>query len=68
LDQVTLAYGSGAVSLGQTSLLIREFVIRGARYTLSNAGGGTGKTVQFDAGQVLELFLASASIYERAPK
>jgi hypothetical protein len=70
LDQGTLVYGSGAVSQGQTSLLIREFVMRGARYTLSNvgssAGGGTGKTVQFDAGQVLELFLASASIYEQA--
>jgi hypothetical protein len=65
LDRGTLVDGSGVVSQGQTSLLVKEFVTHGVHYTLNNAGGGTGKTVQFDAGQVLELFLASASIYER---
>ena len=61
------------MSQGKTSLLVTELVIRRARYTLKGAAGatnarppGTGGAVQFDAGRILEMWLASDSTYEKA--
>lgn len=74
IDRGTEVNGSGSVIQGRTSLFITELVVQGARYILSGATGatdarppGTGGAVQFDAGQVLEMWLASASTYEKAP-
>jgi hypothetical protein len=75
LDRGTEVNGSGSVSQGRTSLFITELVVQGARYILSGATGatdarppGTGGAVQFDSGQVLEMWLASSSTYEKGPE
>jgi hypothetical protein len=63
------------MSQGQTSLGVTEFVVQGARYTLKVGNGamkaqtpGAGGAVQFDRSQVLEMWPASPSIYEKAPE
>jgi len=63
--------GSGTVSRGKTSLLVTELIHQRARYTLKSETGGTiarsagsGGAVSFDAGRVLEMWLASDSTYE----
>jgi hypothetical protein len=71
LDRETEVFGFGAVNQGRTSIRIMEFVWRGARYRLREAGGvaakdlGAGPAVEFNAGQVLETWLATVSTYER---
>jgi len=72
LDRGTDIQGSGRTGQGRPSLQIAEFTIRGARYALKDATGGmsrqapgAGGAVQFDAGQVLEMFMGSSSVYER---
>jgi hypothetical protein len=62
------------MSQGQTSLAITEFLVQGGRYTLKVGNGamkvqapGAGAAVQLDRGQILEMWPASPSVYEKAP-
>ena len=73
LDHGTEVSGWVTSAHGQTSVLLSEIVIRGARYKLkSQAGAGNARTsgsagaVQFDSGKVLEMWVSVDSIYERA--
>jgi len=63
--------GSGIVSQGKTSLVVAQIVVGGDRYSLKGASGvanaqgpGAGPAVEFEAGKILEMFVASPSIYE----
>jgi len=74
LDRETEVVGIGKVSQGRTTIQIVEFVWQGARYKLRGAsttmavsGPGAGPAVEFNAGQVLETWLAAVSTYEREP-
>jgi hypothetical protein len=60
------------VSNGKRSVQILEFLSMGAHYRLRGASGeanlrllGAGEVVQFDAGRVLETWMASLSTYEK---
>jgi hypothetical protein len=73
LDRGTEISGLETNSRGQTSVMVTEFVVQGARYTLRGASSaknapkpGVSAAVQFDANQVVETFLEAASTYERA--
>lgn len=65
--------GAGKLAGGKTSVYIQGIVMRGARYRLKGASGaasstaksGSGVGVAFDAGQVQEMWLSAASVYER---
>ena len=74
LDRETEVNGVGSVSQGKTSVRIQQFGSHGAHYRLTAAssggpdrGSGAGGSLQFDAGQVLEMWVPSASTYERVP-
>ena len=74
LDRGAEVIGAGTMSQGQASLAVTELVVQGARFTLKDGTGamkaqtpGTGGTVQFDRSQVLEMWPASPSVYEKAP-
>jgi hypothetical protein len=63
---------SGAITVrnGRRSVQILEFLSVGARYTLAGASGqvdlrllGAGEALEFDAGRVLETWMASQSTY-----
>jgi hypothetical protein len=66
--------GAETMRQGQRWLAVTEFVIEGARFTLKGGTGEmkaqtpqAGEAVQFDRGQVIEMWPASPSIYEKAP-
>ena len=66
--------GTVIVRNGKRSVQILEFVSTGAHYRLRSASGeanlrllGAGEAVEFDAGRVLETWMAAASVYERVP-
>jgi hypothetical protein len=72
LDRGTGVQGTGKVVQGRTSLQLAEFSIGGTRYRLKNPAlgmsvqtPGAGGAVQFDAGQVLEMWMGASSAYER---
>jgi len=72
LDCGTEVKGSGSDTQGQTPLFVTELQVQGGRYILSGKMGvkyawspGTGGIIQFNAGRVLEVWLASASTYEK---
>jgi len=74
LSRNTEVSGTMTVRNGKRSLQILELLTAEAHYRLRSASGkanlrllGAGGAVQFDAGQVLEMWLASASTYEKAP-
>ena len=73
LDRGTEINGSGTVSGGETSVFITDFALHGTRYTLKGASGtgratpGVGKAIEFNGGQILEMWFSSDSIYEEAP-
>ena len=74
LGRNTEVSGTMTVSNGKRSVQIREFLSAGAHYRLRSAGGeanlrllGAGEVVEFDAGKVLEAWMASASTYEKLP-
>jgi hypothetical protein len=74
LDRGAEVIGAGTMSQGRTSLAVTEFVVQGARYTLKGGNGamraqtpGVGGVVQFDRSQVLEMWPACPSVYEKAP-
>jgi hypothetical protein len=59
---------------GKRSVQILEFLSTGARYRLKGASGdvnlrllGAGEAVEFDAGRVVETWMASVSTYEKMP-
>jgi len=73
LDHGTEVSGFITSAQGQTSVLLSEIVIPGSHYKLrSEAGAGNARTagsggvVQFDSGKVLEMWVSSDSVYERA--
>jgi hypothetical protein len=74
LDRGAEVFGAGTMSQGQTSLAVTEFVVQGAHYALKGGNGamkaqtpGAGGAVQFERSQVLEMWPASPSVYEKAP-
>jgi hypothetical protein len=67
---------SGVMSVrnGKRSVQILEFLSTGAHYRLRGASGeanlrllGAGQALEFDAGKVLETWMASVSTYEKVP-
>jgi len=74
LDQGTELAGSGAVNNGHVTVLVTEFTVGGSNYALlqndtsgSNKRPGTGLAVELDSGKLLEVWLASSSVYRKAP-
>jgi hypothetical protein len=72
LDQDTELAGSGTVNHGHVTVLVKEFTVAGTDYALQDAGGsnrrsGTGLAVELDPGKLLEVWLASSSVYRKAP-
>lgn len=72
LGRGTEIIGSGIVHQGKTSLVVAQIVVGGDRYSLKAASGepntqgpGAGPAVEFEAGKILEMFVASPSIYEK---
>jgi hypothetical protein len=72
LDQGAELTGSGSVKDGKVAVFIRDVTIRGVSYVLQGATGtlseqmpGAGKALEFDNGQVLEMWLSSATVYEK---
>jgi len=72
LGRNTEVSGTMSVRNGKRSVQILEFLSPGARYRLRSAGGeadlrllGAGEVVQFDAGRVLETWMAAVSTYEK---
>jgi hypothetical protein len=68
LDQNTELAGSGAAN-GRT-LSVTRFTVRRENYGLQAANGlnkqpGSGPAVELDPGKVLEMWFASASVYEK---
>jgi hypothetical protein len=66
--------GTMTVKNGKKSIRILEFSTTGANYRLKGASGeadvrllGAGQAVEFDAGRVVETWMASASAYEKLP-
>jgi hypothetical protein len=66
--------GTMTVRNGKRSVQILEFLSTGAHYRLRGANGeanlrllGAGDAVEFDAGRVLETWMASVSTYEKVP-
>jgi hypothetical protein len=74
LDQGTELAGSGTVNDGHVTVLVNAFTVGGANYTLlqrnasgSNKRSGTGLAVELDPGKLLEVWLASSSVYRKTP-
>ncbi len=74
LDQGTEVAGSGTVNDGHVTVLVNAFTVGGANYTLlqrnasgSNKRSGTGLAVELDPGKLLEVWLASSSVYRKTP-
>ena len=72
LGRNTEVSGTMTVRNGKRAVQILEFLSAGAHYRLRGASGeanlrllGAGEVVQFDAGRVLETWMASLSTYER---
>ena len=74
LDQGTELAGSGTVNDGHVTVLVNAFTVGGASYALvqrnasgSNKRSGTGLAVELDPGKLLEVWLASSSVYRKTP-
>ena len=72
LDQGAALAGSGTVSNGHTRVLISGFTVGGANYALQEASGsgkrpGAGLAVELDPGKLIEVWLASSSVYRKTP-
>lgn len=74
LDQGTEVSGSGTVNNGHVTVLLTAFTVGGANYALrqddasrSNKRPGTGLAVELDPGKLLEVWLASSSVYRKTP-
>ncbi len=72
LDQNTELSGSGKVNNGHVTVRVAAFTVGGANYALQDASGsskrpGTGLAVELDPGKLLEVWLASSSVYRKTP-
>jgi hypothetical protein len=72
LDQGTEVSGSGTVNNGHVTVLLTGFTIGGTNYALrendtngSNKRPGAGLAVELTPGKLLEVWLASSSVYRR---
>jgi len=74
LERNTQISGIVSVRQGKTAVQITEFSSNVARYRLKGIGGevnthsGAGRAVSFDAGKVLETWIASTSIFGKLPE
>ena len=73
LDQGAEVSGSGSVKETVTTVSVRGFVAGGVHYVLPASTGalneqspGTGKAVQFSKGQILQMWISSETVYEKA--
>jgi hypothetical protein len=74
LKKGTEVAGSGSSKDGKVALQVSGFSIQGVPYTLpamtaaaaDASSPGSGKALQFNKGQVLEMWISAASTYERA--
>ena len=74
LDQGTELSGSGIVNNGHVTVQVKDFTVGGANYALlqndasgSNKRPGTGLAVELDPGKLLEVWVASSSVYRKTP-
>jgi hypothetical protein len=74
LTQGTGVSGFEKQSQGSTLLVITDLSLSGTRYTLTGyavikdtLSRGGGKALQFNAGQLMEMFIESAAVYEKVP-
>ena len=74
LDQGTGVSGSGTVNNGHVIVLLTGFAVGGTNYTLreddatgSNKRPGAGLAVELTRDKLLEVWLASSSVYRKAP-
>ena len=70
LDQSTELVGWGTVNGGHVVVSVTEFTVRGENYGLRSAGSankkpGSGPAVELNPGKLLEMWFASASVYEK---
>ena len=71
LDQSTELVGSGTVNGGHVTVSVTGFTVRGENYGLRQAASGvirkpgSGPVVELSLGKVLEMWLVSASVYEK---
>ena len=71
LDQSTELVGSGTVNGGHVAVSVAGFTVRGENYGLRQAASGvirkpgSGPVVELSLGKVLEMWLVSASVYEK---
>ncbi|HXO32118.1 MAG TPA: hypothetical protein VN901_07210 [Candidatus Acidoferrales bacterium] len=70
LDQGTELVGWGTVNGGHVIVSVTEFTVRGENYGLRSAGSankksGSGPAVELNPGKLLEMWFASASVYEK---
>jgi hypothetical protein len=70
LDQGTELLGWGTVNGGHVIVSVTEFTVRGENYALRSAGSankkpGSGPAVELNPGKLLEMWFASASVYEK---
>jgi hypothetical protein len=71
LDQSTELVGSGTVNGGHVTVSVTGFTVRGENYGLRQAASGvirkpgSGPGVELNLGKVLEMWLVSASVYEK---
>jgi len=74
LDQGTEVSGSGTVNNGHVIVLLTGFTVGGTNYALrqddasgSNKRPGAGLAVELTPGKLLEVWLASSSVYRKTP-
>ena len=72
LDQGAELTGSGRTKEGKVTVFVQRFLIRGVPYSLQRASAtlseqmpGAGKALEFKDGQFLEMWLSSATVYEK---
>jgi hypothetical protein len=70
LEQGTELVGWGTVNGGHVIVSVTEFTVRGENYGLRSAGTatkkpGSGPAVELNPGKLLEMWFASASVYEK---
>jgi hypothetical protein len=74
LDQGTELSGSGALNNGHVTILLTSITVGETNYALvqdvasgSNRPPGTGLAVELNPGKLLEVWLASSSVYRKTP-
>jgi len=70
LEQGTELVGWGTVNGGHVIVSVTEFTVQGENYGLRSAGStnkksGSGPAVELNPGKLLEMWFASASVYEK---